>query len=68
MVSRPSLSRLILHHELLGCLRCRGRSLLIFAAKVRKATLRSLLVKVGPGIRWNEHIEGDGETIFRACH
>jgi len=23
---------------------------------------------VGPGLRWNEHIEGDGETIFRhAC-
>src|SRR5262245_33923944 len=35
---------------------------------VRKATLRSPLVKVGPGLRWNEHIEGDGETIFRhAC-
>jgi bifunctional non-homologous end joining protein LigD len=29
---------------------------------------RSLLVKVGPGLRWNEHIEGDGESIFRhAC-
>jgi bifunctional non-homologous end joining protein LigD len=35
---------------------------------VRKATLRSLLVKVAPGLRWNEHIEGNGETIFRhAC-
>jgi bifunctional non-homologous end joining protein LigD len=35
---------------------------------VPKATLRSLPVKVGPGLRWNEHIEGDGETIFRrAC-
>jgi ATP-dependent DNA ligase len=23
---------------------------------------------VGPGLRWNEHIESDGETIFRhAC-
>jgi bifunctional non-homologous end joining protein LigD len=23
---------------------------------------------VGPGLRWNEHIEGDGDTIFRqAC-
>jgi hypothetical protein len=32
---------------------------------VRKATLRSLLIKTGPGLRWNEHIEGDGETIFR---
>jgi bifunctional non-homologous end joining protein LigD len=35
---------------------------------VRKATLRSVLTKVGHGIRWNEHIEGDGTTIFRhAC-
>src|SRR5262245_27833590 len=35
---------------------------------VRKATLRSLLVKTGPGLRWNEHIEGDGASIFRhAC-
>lgn len=35
---------------------------------VRKVTLRSLLVKVAPGLRWNEHIEGDGEAIFRhAC-
>ena len=35
---------------------------------VRKATLRSLLAKVGPGLQWNEHIEGDGGTIFRhAC-
>jgi hypothetical protein len=24
-----------------------------------------LLVKVGHGLRWNEYIEGDGETIFR---
>jgi hypothetical protein len=38
------------------------------ALDVRKATLRSLLIKTGPGLRWNEHIEGDGETIFRhAC-
>jgi ATP-dependent DNA ligase len=34
---------------------------------IRKATLRSLLVKTGPGLRWNEHIEGDAETIFRHC-
>jgi hypothetical protein len=35
---------------------------------VRKATLRSLLVKTEPGLRWNEHIEGDGAAIFRhAC-
>jgi len=31
---------------------------------VRKATLWSLLIKTGPGLRWNEHIEGNGETIF----
>jgi ATP-dependent DNA ligase len=35
---------------------------------VRDATLRSLLVKAGLGLRWNEHIEGDSEIIFRhAC-
>jgi len=35
---------------------------------VRKATLRSVLTRVGHGIQWNEHIEGDGATIFRhAC-
>jgi ATP-dependent DNA ligase len=34
---------------------------------LRKATLPSLLIKTGPGLRWNEH-EGDGQTIFRhAC-
>jgi bifunctional non-homologous end joining protein LigD len=27
-----------------------------------------VLTKVGHGIQWNEHIEGDGATIFRhAC-
>jgi hypothetical protein len=27
-----------------------------------------MLAKVGPGIRFNEHMEGDGETVFRyAC-
>jgi bifunctional non-homologous end joining protein LigD len=35
---------------------------------VRKATLRSLLDQDGTRPRWNEHIEGDGKTIFRhAC-
>ncbi len=29
---------------------------------------RKVLAKAGPGIRFNEHIEGDGETVFRhAC-
>jgi bifunctional non-homologous end joining protein LigD len=34
----------------------------------RKATLASVLAKAGPGIRFNEHIEGDGPTVFaHAC-
>jgi bifunctional non-homologous end joining protein LigD len=36
--------------------------------EVRKATLASVLAKARPGIRFNEHIKGDGETVFRhAC-
>jgi bifunctional non-homologous end joining protein LigD len=36
--------------------------------EVRKATLASILVKASPGIRFNEHIEGDGPTVFaHAC-
>jgi bifunctional non-homologous end joining protein LigD len=31
---------------------------------VRKATLASIVAKARPGIRFNEHIEGDGPTIF----
>ena len=33
--------------------------------EVRKATLASVLAKAGPGIRFNEHIEGDGPTVLR---
>ena len=34
----------------------------------RKATLGIILAKAGPGIRFNEHMEGDGETVFlHAC-
>jgi ATP-dependent DNA ligase len=34
----------------------------------RKATLEITLAKAGAGIRFNEHMEGDGETVFRhAC-
>jgi bifunctional non-homologous end joining protein LigD len=36
--------------------------------QVRKATLASILSKARPGIRFNEHIEGDGPTVFaHAC-
>jgi hypothetical protein len=32
--------------------------------EVRRATLANVLAKVGPGIRFNEHIEGDRPTVF----
>ena len=36
--------------------------------EVRKATLASVVAKASPGIRFNEHIEGDGPTVFaHAC-
>jgi hypothetical protein len=36
--------------------------------EVRKATLASVQAKASPGIRFNEHIEGDGPTVFaHAC-
>jgi len=36
--------------------------------EVRKATLRSMLAKAGLGLRFNEHMEGDGPTVFaHAC-
>ncbi len=36
--------------------------------EVRKATLRIMLAKAGLGLRFNEHMEGDGPTIFaHAC-
>jgi bifunctional non-homologous end joining protein LigD len=34
----------------------------------RKATLEMMLAKAGPGIRFNEHMENDGATVFaHAC-
>ena len=36
--------------------------------EVRKATLASIVANARPGIRFNEHIEGDSPTIFaHAC-
>ena len=36
--------------------------------EARKATLASVLAKAGLGLRFNEHIEGDGPTVFaHAC-
>jgi ATP-dependent DNA ligase len=36
--------------------------------QVRKATLASILAKARHGIRFNDHIESDGPTVFgHAC-
>src|SRR5262249_6128668 len=36
--------------------------------EVRKATLASIVAKAGAGIRFNEHMQGDGPTVFaHAC-
>ena len=36
--------------------------------EVRKATLGSIVAKASPGIRFNEHLGGDGPTVFaHAC-
>jgi len=36
--------------------------------EVRRATLTRLLRRARPGVRLSEHLDGDGETIFRhAC-
>ena len=36
--------------------------------KVRKATLAYIVAKASPGIRFNEHMEGDGPPVFaNAC-
>ena len=37
--------------------------------EVRKATLATVLVRVGHGIWFNDHVEGDGSTVFHhACN
>ena len=46
----------------------RGDDLRRDPLEVRKATLASIVAKTRPGIRFNEHIEGDGPTVFaHAC-
>jgi bifunctional non-homologous end joining protein LigD len=46
----------------------RGDDLRRDPLEVRKATLRSMLAKAGLGLRFNEHLEGDGPTVFgHAC-
>jgi hypothetical protein len=51
-----------------GLARQNGDDLRRDPLEVRKATLRSMLAKAGLGIRFNEHLEGDGPTVFaHAC-
>jgi bifunctional non-homologous end joining protein LigD len=42
-----------------------GDDLRRYPLEGRKATLEMILAKAGPGIQFNEHMEGDGETVFR---
>jgi bifunctional non-homologous end joining protein LigD len=45
-----------------------GEDLRSYPWEIRRATLTGLLRKAGPGLRLSEHLDGDGETIFRhAC-
>src|SRR5262249_45457945 len=45
-----------------------GDSLRSDPLEVRKAPLASILAQAQPGIRFNEHMEGDGPTVFaHAC-
>jgi bifunctional non-homologous end joining protein LigD len=45
-----------------------GEDLRRYEWHVRRATLRSLIKRAGPGIRLSEHIDGDGMAAFRhAC-
>ena len=45
-----------------------GEDLRAHPWEIRRATLTGLLRKAAPGIRLSEHLDGDGEIIFRhAC-
>jgi bifunctional non-homologous end joining protein LigD len=47
-----------------GLIELNGDDLRRDPLQVRKATLASIVTKARPGIRFNEHIEGDGRTVF----
>jgi bifunctional non-homologous end joining protein LigD len=45
-----------------------GENMRPYEWHVRRATLRSLIKRAGPGIRFSEHLEGDGALAFaHAC-
>jgi bifunctional non-homologous end joining protein LigD len=67
---------LIRHHRAIGSvflyafdlIELNGEDLRRDPLEVRKATLASILAKARPRIRFNEHVEGDGPTVFaHAC-
>jgi bifunctional non-homologous end joining protein LigD len=40
----------------------------VIRLRFRKATLPSMLAKAGPGVQFNQHLEGDGPTVSgHAC-
>jgi bifunctional non-homologous end joining protein LigD len=46
-----------------------GEDLRAYEWHVRRATLRSLIKRAGPGIKLSEHLNGDGALAFQhACH
>jgi bifunctional non-homologous end joining protein LigD len=56
------------HASYLNLIELNGDDLRRDPLEGRKATLEMILAKSGPGLRFNEHMEGDGETVFRhAC-
>ena len=53
-----------------NCKSCRGKrvSLYTMTGSERKAALGKLLRKAKPGIRYSEHLSGDGRIVFdQAC-
>src|SRR5262249_26050073 len=51
-----------------GLLELDGGGLRLPPWEIHRATLTRLLRKAGPGVRLSEHLDGDGQTIFRhAC-
>jgi len=45
-----------------------GENMRLYEWHVRRTTLRSLIKRVGAGVRLSEHLDGDGAAAFRhAC-
>src|SRR5206468_1473748 len=55
-----------IHGLVFDCLALRGRDVRSLPLRDRKTLLRELL-PVGDGLRYSDHLEGDGERLFRAA-